>query len=96
MPYIDQNSRKNFEDFVGKINNLGICSAGELNYLITNLCHHYIKSKKINYTTLNEVIGVLECAKQEIYRRILAGYEDNKIQENGDVSLTENDWMTSL
>jgi hypothetical protein len=38
-----------------------------------------------NYKHINEIIGVLECAKQEFYRRVAAPYEDTKIQENGDV-----------
>ena len=32
-----------------------------------------------------KVIGALECAKLELYRRIAAPYEDTKIQENGEV-----------
>ena len=31
------------------------------------------------------LIGVLECAKLELYRRVAAPYEDDKIDENGDV-----------
>jgi len=30
-------------------------------------------------------VGVLECAKLELYRRIAAPYEDEKIVETGDV-----------
>ncbi len=59
--------------------------AGELNYFITTLINNYINKNTKCYTTLNEVIGVLECAKLELYRRIVAPYEDTKIEENGDV-----------
>jgi len=38
-----------------------------------------------SYAELNEVIGVLECAKQELYRRVVAPYEDGKAKINGDV-----------
>jgi len=31
------------------------------------------------------MIGVLECVKQEFYRRKVAPYEDIKIIENGDI-----------
>jgi hypothetical protein len=34
---------------------------------------------------VNEAIGVLECAKLELYRRVAAPYEDEKIAESGDV-----------
>jgi len=30
-------------------------------------------------------MGVLECIKQEFYRRAVAPYEDKKKEENGDV-----------
>jgi hypothetical protein len=38
-----------------------------------------------NYDNFNEVIGVLECMKLELYRRMIAPYEDTKCKENGDV-----------
>ena len=60
-------------------------SPGELNYTITTLCNEYLKLKGVNYTNMNEVIGVLECAKLELYRRMVAPYEDVKKEENGDV-----------
>jgi hypothetical protein len=61
-------------------------SAGDLNYKITQLCREFIKgSGHTNYTIINEVIGVLECAKQEFYRRIAVPYENKKIKVNGDV-----------
>ena len=37
------------------------------------------------YENFNAMIGALECCKQEYYRRIIAPYEDKKIEENGDV-----------
>ena len=38
-----------------------------------------------NYADINSAIGVLECAKLELYRRQAAPYEDKKIEENGEV-----------
>lgn len=60
---------------------------GELNYLVTRLVDGYLGRKGVSYAILNEAIGVLECAKLELYRRVVAGYEDRKIAdpENGDV-----------
>ena len=79
MPYIKQDDRIKIK------NGQEPTTPGELNYIITMKLDSYIKQKGISYTNLNEVIGVLECAKLEIYRRITAEYEDNKIAENGDV-----------
>lgn len=60
---------------------------GELNYKITTDIISYLKWKydKVGYAQLNEVVGVLECAKQEFIRRMVNPYEDAKIKENGDV-----------
>jgi hypothetical protein len=63
---------------------------GELNYLVTRLVDGYLGRKGLSYASLNEAVGVLECAKLELYRRIVARYEDRKIAdpENGDVYTT--------
>lgn len=60
-------------------------SAGELNYLITTAIQQYLESRpKKNYAEYNAVVGVLECAKLELYRRAIVPYETKKITENGD------------
>lgn len=60
-------------------------TAGELNYLLTLMCHRYIKFNKESYQSYNDVIGALEGCKLELYRRKVAPYEEIKISENGDV-----------
>lgn len=62
-----------------------IDSAGDLNYAITKLITHYLDNFGHRYEHFNAVIGVLECAKLEVYRRVVAPYEDEKKEENGDV-----------
>jgi len=84
MPYVDNDARSDLKDklvYAGR----PIQNAGELNYFITKIIDEYLSIKGKNYQNLNEVIGVLECAKLELYRRIVAPYEDVKIQQNGDV-----------
>jgi hypothetical protein len=84
MPYVTRQVRDELDD---KINYAGrtIASAGELNYLITNLVQEFITEQGKSYDTINSAIGALECAKLELYRRIVAPYEELKIQQNGDV-----------
>jgi hypothetical protein len=53
--------------------------------MISSLLDEYLTENGRNYANINEVIGVLECAKLEIYRRVAAPYEDEKIDQNGDV-----------
>lgn len=57
---------------------------GELNYMITVLIRNYWEANQ-RYQSINDVLGALEGAKLEFYRRVAAPYEDKKIQENGDV-----------
>jgi hypothetical protein len=60
-------------------------TAGELNFVITKTVNQYLLDHEVSYQTLNECVGVLECAKLELYRRIAAPYEDLKCNQNGDV-----------
>ncbi len=79
MPYVKQNDRKRL-DAGGSPK-----TPGELNYKITRLVDEYLTAEELSYARLNEVVGVLECAKLELYRRATAPYEDIKIAEEGDV-----------
>lgn len=79
MPYIKKKYRRWLGSLIEKI---GILDVGELNYFITNLL---IRQKPTSYKDYNSLIGVLECVKQEFYRRKVALYEDEKIEENGDL-----------
>ena len=60
-------------------------TSGELNYYLTRLCEEYWTCFGPNYATINDIVGALEGAKLEFYRRIAVPYEDKKILENGDV-----------
>ena len=84
MPYIHQSDRSFFDEKISFKNN-AIQTPGELNYFLTRIVDHYISTHGKSYSTINEAIGVLECAKLELYRRIASPYEDSKIKENGDV-----------
>jgi hypothetical protein len=80
MPYVDAEARVRLSSG-GKPQ-----TPGELNYAITRVLDEYLIQKgDIRYAHLNEVIGALECAKLELYRRIAAPYEDQKMIEAGDV-----------
>jgi len=79
MPYITQKQRECIN------NGASPQDAGELNYLITTIILQYIREHGTKYQNMNDVIGALEGAKLELYRRHIATYEDQKISENGDV-----------
>ena len=84
MPYIKQDERLIFDGDC-EIMSANIETEGQLNYVITKLCHGYLKKHGTNYANLNAVHGVLNCADKELYRRITSPYEDTKIEQNGDV-----------
>jgi hypothetical protein len=88
MPYILQEDRRKFVD----ISYVKPMTAGELNYCITMLCHQYLAATSENgdkysarYQKHNDVIGALEGAKLEFYRRMTGPYEDVVIEKNGDL-----------
>jgi len=86
MPYIKHEQRVKLESLIQSFKDkmyMDPLSAGELNYIITQISLAFLQN--VSYTELNEVVGILECVKQEFYRRVVAEYEDEKIQENGDV-----------
>lgn len=86
MPYIKQNERKDWDTWLShEIRPRNITSPGMLNYIITKLCLHYLSHKDESYTIYNEIIGTLECCKQELYRRKIVDYENFKCEQNGDV-----------
>lgn len=80
MPYILPERRdallKNGHDML---------NAGELNYILTRILLRYIEHRGMSYQTLNDILGALEGAKLEFYRRVVEPYESTKLTQNGDV-----------
>lgn len=79
MPYIGPETRANLDAGGAPV------TEGELNYVLTRQVNEYLLRNGANYRSINAAIGVLECAKLELYRRIAAPYESEKSRENGDV-----------
>lgn len=84
MPYIEPKMRS----YLDPVNNKEFHvanTAGELNFQLTRLVQAYLDNSGLSYQNINDVIGALEGCKLEFYRRLVASYEDQKIQTNGDV-----------
>lgn len=60
-------------------------TSGELNFVLTECVTTYLNEVGITYSTINDVVGALEGAKLEFYRRVAVPYENRKCAENGDV-----------
>ena len=86
MPYIPQADRDLLNEAIAQLA-ASIRTAGEANYAITSLVHKLIRRKELCYHTLQDAIGLLECAKLELYRAVAAPYEDMKRAANGPVDL---------
>ena len=90
MPYLKQERRQELYPLISKV--AGEIQAavesgigkrgGEVNFVICSLVDMLYDR---NYTELSAAIGDVECAKLEVYRRVLGNYEDQKIIEHGDV-----------
>ncbi|MHA2047714.1 MAG: DUF6899 family protein [Candidatus Thorarchaeota archaeon] len=89
MPYIKMDRRRAIT------NGAPPQSAGELNYAITMLVQAFVvqrmqmTDRDLKYCMINDVLGALEGAKAEFYRRVAVPYEQGKIDSNGDVYYLE-------
>ena len=98
MPYIPQNERDNIDAaFEREMSDTwysearcrwdlvaATMSPGQLNYLITRFIKAYYDYSP-NYQRANDVLGVLDAAAREYYRRVVVPYEEKKCSVNGDV-----------
>jgi len=84
MPYIRKDDRRFYADEIDSLV-ATIDKLGELNYVITKLCHGYLDKIGHKYKSHAGIIGVLETLKLELYRRKTVPYENQKILENGDL-----------
>jgi len=89
MPYIKKEDRIKYENVLNSLRTIfeyhDEIEVGEFNYLVSSAISQLLKDKGLNYKNCNGVIGSLECVKLELYRKVIAPYEDEKITENGDV-----------
>lgn len=78
MPYIQFDRREAALD--GDVQ-----TPGELNFVLTSFVKAYMNHKQLSYQTINDIVGALEGAKLEFYRRVVIPYETQKAHDNGDV-----------
>ena len=87
MPYIPQKERKRYKSALSDlINELekSNWSSGHLNYIFSKIAKSAWDSHS-RYDQANKIIGALEAAKLEFYRRRVVIYEQLKEIENGDI-----------
>ena len=88
MPYINRTDRVPYQSIITELAALiphdPTRRPGHINYVVSLLLNK-VYGDAPRYSEHNEVVGVLECIKQEFYRRNTAPYEDIKIAEQGDL-----------
>lgn len=87
MPYIKAQNRVKYGKILDELTDILKSLPteeidGELNYVITKLLKEVYP---LRYSHINRAVGMLECVKQEFYRRVAAPYEDKKIKESCDI-----------
>ena len=99
MPYIKQSLRDQLDPEINRlagkirenseIDDSLVC--GLLNYAISQLIIRLIKIRfdRVRYWIINMVSGTLSNVQSEFYDKVARSYEDEKIDENGDL-----DWKS--
>lgn len=96
MPYIIEEERQELDDSIDKMakaifdNMQGLTNPhnfasflGRINYCFSRVLMKVMR--KVSYANVAMATGVLENIKQEFYERVARKYEDDKINENGDI-----------
>jgi len=82
MPYIPRPRRIQLAPLIAEMVEQEVKADGDLNYLLFYYAKYHVPQ---SYNSLKNYLGELIEAAEEIRRKLLAPYEDEKIKENGDV-----------
>ena len=82
MPYIPEDKRLAMDLVVESMVDAGVEANGDLNYILYKFAKYHVEAGYGNYKNF---LGELNEAAEEIRRRLLVPYEDEKITENGDI-----------
>lgn len=95
MPYITQEKRHVLDSIIDQLHHALVelqmddelnNMEGNINYTVSRLLMMvYGDRDSTRYADINDAIGLLECIKQEYYRKVAAPYEDQKEHDNGAV-----------
>ena len=95
MPYLIQEDRESldqegYDNLLQYLVTLDIKDfLGVINYMVFKAVRRWIKTNGQKYWIFAGLVGTLLCCILEIYRRLVAPYEDKKIEQNGDVKWIE-------
>lgn len=88
MPYVDAETRVSLDPHIDALEPL-LTNPGALNYAITRLALAAVRTwngrRGPSYEAYNAAVGVLSCVDRELYRQVIAPYEDAAKARNGEV-----------
>lgn len=88
MPYIPKEERTKFDDAVRNLPTFE--SKGELEYIVTILMHKFMENRVARYTNLHDCVYAVVHAADEFRRHTLDKREDQAIEDNGQVKLSDH------
>lgn len=86
MPYVKKEQREKYEvqlrELGGRLDNIG-----DFTYVIYSLCLRYVRRNPMGicYSAYAHILGALTGVIQELYRKEVAEYEDEKEEMNGEI-----------
>lgn len=83
MPYIDPADRGQ-DEALRKIART-LTDKGDLTWALSVLVDEWVCNYGPSFDVLGDALGSLDATSKEFYRRVVAPYEDTKIEVNGDV-----------
>ena len=85
MPYIAKEDRSQYGPALAQLSNLLTDQPkGHLTYVLYVLANRFIRDER--YTDMSEARSALQDAADELYRSVMAPYEDKQKAENGDAT----------
>ena len=78
MPYIKEHKRT-----WSRVMCSAVHEPGSIAWLLYS---YFLQKVEPSFANYSQFVGELECVKDEIYRRIIVPYENEKIKENGDIT----------
>lgn len=85
MPYTKDRDRADYESTLGVIEDLGIATKGDLEFLICSLQDIYAAAREYRYSDLHDCSAATFHAGHEFERRFLDPREDDALAKNGEV-----------
>jgi len=91
MPYIGEDGRKALDNAINSIVDQLVAWypstywVGALNYVVFTIVKRFFDRVPPRYHLFAHVTGTLQCCIHEMYRRLVAPYEDKAIDKNGDI-----------